>query len=58
MLARYAPGLGDPMDMALPDLREWQAAVVELLEREYGKPTGGPIDHRARVESEMRRLHG
>lgn len=58
MLARYAPGLGDPMDMELPDLREWQAAVVSLLEREYGKPTGGSIDHRARVEEDMRRLHG
>lgn len=58
MLARYAPGLGDPMDMALPDLREWQAAVCALLEREYGKPDPEAVDHRARVEADMRRLHG
>lgn len=58
MLARYAPGLGDPMGMDLPDLRQWQAAVVALLEREYGKPDPEAVDHRARVEADMRRLHG
>jgi hypothetical protein len=58
MLARYAPGLGDPMGMTLPDLQEWHNAVAALLEREFGKPDSGATDHRARVEAEMRRLHG
>jgi len=58
MLARYAPGLGDPMGMAVPDLQEWQKAVITLLDREFGKPDDEAVDHRARVEAEMRRLHG
>lgn len=58
MIARYAPGLGDPMDMTLPDLQEWQAALGMVLDREYGKPDTEAVDHRARVEAEMRRLHG
>ena len=45
------------MAMTLPDLQEWQAAVVTILEREYGKPDPEATDHRARVEAEMRRLH-
>ena len=46
------------MGMDLPDLRQWQSAVVALLEREYGKPDPEAVDHRARVEADMRRLHG
>ena len=58
MLARYAPGLGDPMDMTVPELQDWQKAVGGLLEREFGKPSQRDVDHRAIVEEQMRRIHG
>ena len=57
-LARYCPGIGDPMDMALHEVMEWVEAMNALLEREFGKPGNGEVDHRARVEAEMKRLHG
>ena len=57
-VARYCPGLGDPMSMTVGELMEWGQALNTVLEREYGKPDGGAVDHRARVEEDMRRLHG
>ena len=57
MVARYLPGLGDPMDMTYPELQGWDGALSHILRMEFG---GGDDhdDHRARVEAEMRRLHG
>lgn len=57
MIARYLPGLGNPLDMTIRDLETWSQALSYILERENG---AGPeaTDHRARVEAEMRRLHG
>ena len=57
-VSRYCPGLGDPMSMTVGELMEWSETVGTVLEREYGKPDGSQVDHRARVEAEMRRLHG
>lgn len=53
-IARYLPGLGDPMALTLPDYEEWMAALAYVLERENG---GGEDGHRRIVEDEMRRLH-
>ena len=55
-IARYMPGLGDPMDMTLPELEAWTIEAARILQRENG--TEGEPDHRARVEAEMRRIHG
>jgi hypothetical protein len=57
-LARYCPGLGDPMSMTVPELMQWNDTLSAVLEREFGKPSNGQVDHRARVEAEMRRIHG
>lgn len=46
------------MDMTVGEVMEWSESVGTVLEREYGKPDDSRIDHRARVEAEMRRLHG
>ena len=57
LIARYLPGFGNPLDMTLPELEGWAAALACILERENG-PSAEGDDHRARVEAEMRRLHG
>jgi hypothetical protein len=57
MVARYLPGLGDPMGMELPEVEAWSTAMAEILRRENGDSSGA-TDHRARVEADMRRLHG
>jgi hypothetical protein len=45
------------MDMTLPEVEAWSEPMSEILRRENG--TGNDADdHRARVEAEMRRLHG
>jgi hypothetical protein len=56
MVARYLPGLGNPMDMELPEIESWSTAMAEILRRENGD-SSGVSDHRARVEADMRRLH-
>lgn len=56
MVARYLPGLGDPMLMTLPELGEWGDILADMLQREFGSSGGN--DHRARVEADMRRLYG
>jgi len=45
------------MSMPLHEVMEWAKAMNTVLEREFGKPEA-ETDHRARVEAEMRRLHG
>lgn len=57
IVARYMPGLGDPMGMTLADMQAWSDALVYVLERENGRKSDAD-DHRARVEADMRRLHG
>jgi hypothetical protein len=57
LVARYLPGFGNPLDMTLPELEGWADALAHILERENGT-SGDAVDHRARVEAEMRRLHG
>jgi hypothetical protein len=46
------------MEMPCDEVMEWAKAMNAVLEREFGKPESGGVDHRARVESEMRRIHG
>jgi len=53
-IARYLPGLGDPMAMTLPEYEQWMPALAHILERENGT---GDSSHRRIVEDEMRRLH-
>jgi hypothetical protein len=56
-IARYLPGLGSPMDLTLDEIRDWMDALNAILRDE--QPGMDPAaDHRARVEAEMRRLHG
>jgi len=57
IVARYLPGLGDPLDLDLCDLDTWMEAISEVLRLEGGSDRGDG-SHRARVEAEMRRLHG
>ena len=56
-IARYMPGIGDPMALPLPELEAWGAAISGILQRETSGPAEAS-DHRARVEADMRRLHG
>ena len=56
-MARYLPGLGDPMDMDLPELDAWMEAINEVIRLEAGSGKGDG-SHRAMVDAEMRRLHG
>lgn len=56
-MARYLPGLGDPMDMDLPELDGWMDAITEVLRLEGGSGKGDG-SHRAMVDEQMRRLHG
>ena len=45
------------MGMELPDIEAWSQSISDILKRENG--TANDVDdHRARVEAEMRRLHG
>lgn len=46
------------MSMTVPELMQWNETLGTVLEREFGKPSEGKVDHRARVEAEMRRIHG
>lgn len=57
MVARYLPGLGDPMDLTYADLEVWADPMADIVSRENGA-SGDERSHRARVEAEMRRLHG
>ena len=57
IIARYMPGLGDPMGMTLAQVQAWSDALVYILDRENGTKSDGS-DHRAKVEADMRRLHG
>ena len=57
MVARYLPGLGDPMDLTYADLEAWADPMADIVSRENGA-SGDERSHRARVEAEMRRLHG
>ena len=57
MLARYLPGFGNPLDMTLEDVEALGAALEGILRAENGT-SEYVTDHRARVEAEMRRLHG
>lgn len=57
MVARYLPGLGDPMDMTYVDLEAWTDPMAEIIRRENGS-SRDEDSHRARVEADMRRLHG
>lgn len=57
IIARYAPGLGDPMSMTLPELEAWSEAVGYVIRRENGTQRDEDT-HRARVEADMKRLHG
>jgi hypothetical protein len=40
----------------MPDLEAWGEALAHILKRENGTKED-EVDHRARVEEEMRRLH-
>ena len=55
-IARYLPGLGNPLDLEMPDIEAWGEALSHILKRENGTKED-EVDHRARVEAEMRRLH-
>lgn len=57
MVARYLPGLGNPMDMTYAELEAWDGAMLHILRSEFG-PGAEESDHRARVEAEMKRIHG
>ena len=57
VIARYLPGLGNPMDMSIPEIADWIAALNAVL-RDEGSGMDPATDHRARVEAEMRRIHG
>lgn len=57
MLARYLPGFGNPLDMTLEEVEGLGAALEGILRTENGTHEG-EVDHRARVEAEMRRIHG
>jgi len=58
-VARYLPGLGDPMDLDTTEIAVWMEVVGAILKVERGKPSAaGPSTHRSRVEDEMRRLYG
>ena len=59
IIARYLPGIGNPLDLDMTDLETWMDVVTEVIRMENGKGSGsGAGDHRARVEEQMRRLHG
>lgn len=57
MLARYLPGFGNPLDMTLEEVEGLGGALEGILRAENGT-SEDVLDHRARVEAEMRRLHG
>lgn len=57
MIARYLPGFGNPLDMTLEEVEGLGGALEGILRAENGT-SEDVLDHRARVEAEMRRLHG
>lgn len=57
IIARYLPGIHDPLGMDIGDLNALADAVGDILRMERGG-SSGPQSHRARVEADMRRLHG
>lgn len=56
-IARYMPGLGNPLDMTVSEVEGWCEALAYVLQRENGS-SEDETDHRARVEADMRRIHG
>ena len=59
IIARYLPGIGNPLDMDMSDLDVLMEVVNDIVRMEGGSGSGsGAGDHRARVEEQMRRLHG
>lgn len=58
-MARYLPGLGDPMGMDSSEIAVWMEVIGSILKIERGRQSdSGPQSHRSRVEDEMRRLYG
>jgi hypothetical protein len=57
IVARFLPGIHDPMGMDTATLNVLVEAVGDVLRLERGGQSG-PQSHRARVENEMRRIHG
>jgi hypothetical protein len=57
IVARYLPGVHDPLGMDTSDLNILAEAVGDVLRIERGT-SSGKDSHRARVENEMRRIHG
>ncbi len=45
------------MALTLPEVEAWSVALRYILDRENGR-SEDEDGHRARVEAEMRRLHG
>lgn len=57
IIARYLPGIHDPLGMDTHDLNILADAVSDLLRIERGGSSGKDC-HRARVEQDMKRLYG
>ena len=57
IIARYIPGIGDPLALDITEMDEWLVAINAVLALESGTHKG-ESSHRARVEAEMRRIHG
>ena len=45
------------MALTLPEVEAWSVALRYIIDRENGRENDDD-SHRARVEAEMRRLHG
>ena len=45
------------MDLPIDEFNAYIVQIIAFLERE-AESMGGTMDHRARVEREMRRIHG
>lgn len=59
VLLRHMPGLGNPLELPIDDFNGFLRQTILHLERQSDrKNQNGPVDHRALVEQQMRKLHG
>ena len=55
VLAKHAPGIGNPLDLPIDEFNEFLIVLTDYFNAQQSDTEN--IDHRAYVEQQMRNLH-